>query len=110
MSWLGSLFGTKPAATNKNIKKEGVLGENHIAVNIKPENGSGAVTVGGLKAAQLQPTPHPSIPSTAAPSGTTQGGGRRKTKGKGKKGKGRKTGKSKGKGKKRSTKKRSTRK
>lgn len=108
MSWLGSLFGAK-AATNKNVKKEGVLGENHVAVNIKPENGSGAVTVGGLKAAQLQATPHPSIPSTAAPSGTTQGGGRRKTNGKGK-GKGRKTGKGKGKGKKRSTKKRSTRK
>lgn len=102
MSWLRNLFGAKAAATNKNIKKEGVLGENHVAVNIKADNGSGAVTVGGLKAAQLQATPHPSIPSTAAPT-ATQGGGRRKTKGKGKKGKGRKTGKSKGK--KRSTRK-----
>jgi len=100
MSWFGSLFGAKAPATNKNAKKEGVLGENHVAVNIKAENGSGAVTVGGLKAAQLQATPHPSVPTATAT--TTQGGGRRKTKGK----KAKKDKKSrKGKSKKRSTRK-----
>jgi hypothetical protein len=110
MSWfgLGSIF-TKPGgatairAENLTTKKPKATGNSansgnsgHVALNVAGENGVKAATVGQLPAAQLQATPHPSVTST-------QGGGRRKTKGKGKKGKGRKTGKSKGK--KRSTRK-----
>jgi hypothetical protein len=116
MSWFGfgSIF-TKPGgatairAENLTTKKPKATGNSansgnsgnsgHVALNVAGENGVKAATVGQLPAAQLQATPHPSVPTATA----TQGGGRRKTKGKGKKGKGRKTGKSKGK--KRSTRK-----
>ena len=76
------LTGAKPASvlpttTSKQNKNASIPGRNsgNVVLNVAPANGSGAVTVGGLKAAQLQATPHPSLPSTV-----TQGGGRRSLK------------------------------
>lgn len=99
MAWIAKALGfgaAEPvlpttAAPRKNAQPAN-SGRNagNVVLNVAADNGSGAVTVGGLKAAQLQATARPSTATT------TQGGGRRSTKGKGK---------GKGKAKKRSTRK-----
>jgi hypothetical protein len=102
MSWLGSLFGAKAPATNSAAV--GAAAPTEANLLKKATNANVAKAKAAAQESQRATDPQNTV-VTVAPE-TTQGGGRRKTKGKkGKKGKGkgRKTGKSKGK--KRSTRK-----